>query len=371
MQVSAYILLVRELAVFKITDGKKIILPLFLAVLGAGALLIFPEEAAEGVRDGIGFCLNVLVPSLFPFMIISAFVSNSGLAAKCAALPDKPFEFLFGLRSSGCIPLLLAVIGGFPVGACAVSSLYKSGAISRSEAQRAAYFCICSGPGFLINFVGNSLYSNANTGIILYAASVIGVIATGIMVKLLVRNGDNDCRAESKTEKQTNDLSGAVIMSVSDASRSCLDMCAMVVLFTVIARFGTEIIHNDEILKCFLVLTEVTNACNRLCGTESIAFIAFAVGFGGISVHFQAYRALGGIKVKIWLYSLLRIFQGLITSAFTIILLWFFPQTQQVFSTVKSTAAEFTGTSVLGSAALILTAVCFLYTANFSKGLKK
>ena len=56
----------------------------FLVILGSvffGVLLcIYPLEAANGAANGLGCCLNILIPSLFPFMVLSVFVIQSGAA---------------------------------------------------------------------------------------------------------------------------------------------------------------------------------------------------------------------------------------------------------------------------------------------------
>ena len=66
----------------------------FLVILGSvffGVLLcIYPLEAANGAANGLGCCLNILIPSLFPFMVLSVFVIQSG-AANYLDRPLGPF----------------------------------------------------------------------------------------------------------------------------------------------------------------------------------------------------------------------------------------------------------------------------------------
>ena len=51
--------------------------PLF-AVLGLAALAAFSGGAMEGARRGLDACAAVLIPSLFPFFIVSALLRSSG-----------------------------------------------------------------------------------------------------------------------------------------------------------------------------------------------------------------------------------------------------------------------------------------------------
>jgi len=55
-------------------DVPKIII-IIIAALG---LLFYSQEAASGIRDGIALTLQTLLPSLFPFLVLSAYIVNSG-----------------------------------------------------------------------------------------------------------------------------------------------------------------------------------------------------------------------------------------------------------------------------------------------------
>ena len=43
-----------------------------VALLGCAAgLIFFPSEAVAAASDGLTLCLNVIIPSLFPFFVLS------------------------------------------------------------------------------------------------------------------------------------------------------------------------------------------------------------------------------------------------------------------------------------------------------------
>ena len=49
------------------------LLPAALAIALAAGFLFLPQQTAAGASQGIGTCLSVLVPSLFPFMAVTIF----------------------------------------------------------------------------------------------------------------------------------------------------------------------------------------------------------------------------------------------------------------------------------------------------------
>ena len=50
--------------------------------VAAAALLCAPDAAGQGAAEGISTCLYTLIPSLFPFMVLCTYVTESGLATR-------------------------------------------------------------------------------------------------------------------------------------------------------------------------------------------------------------------------------------------------------------------------------------------------
>lgn len=366
MQKIAYILLVRLMRIFKITDIKRILLYLLISIIACVLILSFPKSSANGVTNGINFCLNILVPSLFPFMVLSSFIVTSGIYR----ILSKPLSFLtkilFRLPCECGTAVLLSLIGGYPVGARSIGSLYNNGIINSKQAEKMAYFCVCSGPGFLITFVGSTLYSNLQIGFILLISSVASVIICGILAGFVIKT-DNQPINNSKLEINNNlNFSSSLIKSVSDGTKSIVDMCSMVTIFNVLINFTDLLIKNENIKNMSYILLEVTTACNNLADNASVITVAFAVGFGGICVHFQIFQGIKDININKGLFFLFRIFQGFITALFTKILLCFLPVTQQVFNNMQNKTVVFSSSNCLGSLMLLMTAVCFLYSIKLS-----
>ena len=80
------------------------------AAAGASTLLLaFPAAAARGAARGIALCLNTAVPSLFPFMVLAAYVSASGAAALPGRLLRRPVGWL-GLPPQAAGTVVLALL---------------------------------------------------------------------------------------------------------------------------------------------------------------------------------------------------------------------------------------------------------------------
>ncbi len=330
----AYILSVNEMNLRKYFDYRKII-TLLTAVLGLTICLRYSAQCADGIRKGLLFCVEALVPSLFLFMALSSYLVKSGFAE----LLTKPFgrlsRVLFGISPVGLSVILLSLIGGYPVGARCAAMLYEQKKIGEKEAEKLVMIAVCAGPGFLLSFIGNALLGNAAAGRLLLYSELIGTVVTGVIIGRAMRVQPSKRRRPTFETPAPNLL----VTCVTEASRATFYMCAMVVLCA--------------------ALIEVI-AARRMCGRYPLQQIAFFIGFGGISVHLQIYAGAGDLPLRKGLFFLYRILQGIITAALTYILLMIFPVEQSVFSTVDVPLTLSRSATLFGSGALILSSLCFL-----------
>lgn len=323
--------------------------------------LLFSKECSKGAENGIGLCLSTLVPSLFPFMVLASYITDSGLAEKIGRHLSWLTKPLFGLDGCFASAIILSLVGGYPVGAKTVNSLYKKGAASESECKRAGLFLVCSGPGFLINFVGTQIYGSEKIGLILFGSQCVSVFIIGFILKFFFRNKSNN-NSNNEILFDTSQKGDALVKSVLDGAKGMFAICAFVVLFSAFTEIFCSHITDENIQKQLLILTEVCSAVTAVSKDLPIELVAFSAGFGGLCVHFQIFSALGDIKVNKLLFFFLRILQGLITALLTHFGIKLFSVTTDVFSTATVENFSFFGGTAISGAALLFTALCFIYS---------
>lgn len=353
---------------FNVAASKAAVIVKALAItLLCATVLLYSAECADGAVNGLTFCLNVLVPSLFPFMAIASFIVNSSIAQTIGKPFGKIIRAVFGLNDSFAPVILLSMIGGYPVGAQAVASLYKNNLANRAECEKAALFAVCAGPGFLVNFVGISLYNSKTIGLILLFSQMLSVILIGILIRFAYRrkSGNTFDRA---VKFKTMPLSNTIVQSAFDSSKGMLMICSFVVLFSAFTGIINSFLSDSDTKDFILIFLEVCSAVNEVSADKPIELIAFAAGFGGLCVHFQIYSALGEVKVSKLLFFCTRIIQGTVTALLTHFGLIMFTDKQQVFSTAAVQSADFFGGTVISGVVLLGISICFLYTIkNFKQ----
>ena len=337
----------------KLFDFRKIT-GLLIAVIGIYISLKYAAECSEGIRKGIIFCVEALVPSLFLFMALASYVVKSGIAEVIERPLKGLARILFGVSPAGLSVMLLSMLGGYPVGARCAATLYEERRIGEDEAKKLVCIAVCAGPGFLLNFVGNALLNNAQAGRILLFAELTGTVLTGVIIGRSIKT--KPCRP-SPVKHQSGDL---LISSVTDASRATFHMCAMVVICAAMIGVVASVSPSPVVTDIASAFIEITTGCQRMCGSYPLWIIAFFVGFGGISVHLQIYAGLSELPVNKLLFFLCRIIQGIITALSAYIYLMIFPVEQSVFNSVDVPLTLSKSATLVGSGALVLASLCFL-----------
>ena len=121
------------------------LLPALMAAFGMLALILDAKTGLQGAADGIQMCIHTVIPALFPFFVLSPFLT----ALPGGATFLRPLGKLLRLPP-GCESYLLpGVLGGYPVGARCIAQGYRDGAIEKTDAERMLGFCSNAGPAFL------------------------------------------------------------------------------------------------------------------------------------------------------------------------------------------------------------------------------
>lgn len=361
MQNPSYILSVIDMYINAAVHKTGIIIKALVVFTLCALLIIFSESCASGATKGLEQCLKILIPSLFPFMAVSSFIVKSGLSYKIGKPFGKITKALFGLNGSFAPIILLSMLGGYPVGAKGIATLKKCGCATEKEAQKAAMFSVCAGPGFIVNFVGVSLYQNKTIGFIILVSQIISVLVLGILINITDKDRKN-YNSNSELKIKPMSISNAVVESAIDSSKGILSICAFVVLFSAFTGITDSLITNIDAENVLFCLLEVCTAVDELSKNHSVEFVAFALGYGGLCVHFQIFSALRDIKISKLLFFFIRIIQGLITSLLTHIGIMIFLKEQAVFSSSNVESANTFGGTLISGAVLIGVSICFLYS---------
>ena len=327
------------------------------AALAAAGILCFPGQCAQGAKRGLSFCGNILIPSIFPFLVLSVFVVKSGVSKALSRLLDPVTKRLFRLPGSAGATVLIGLTGGYPSGARGIKALLDSGEITQKQARRMLCFTVGAGPAFVISVTGSGLLGSVQTGIILFISQLSAALVLGILVGLFARGEEAPAEARGGASSASMPVSSALVEAASDGASSMISMCSFVILFSALL-----VILDQSGISSFLVpvLLEVTTGSTAAASAGAGApFLSFALGWAGLCVDFQIFSMLRSVSFSKAVFLLFRLFHGLLSALFTVIGLHFFPITETVFfSTGQSLSG---GLALRADGGLLLLLLCVVF----------
>lgn len=344
-----------------------------LVFLVAFTLLRFPDITAQGVKSGMEICFSSVVPSLYPFMIVSILIAKTPLCTKIAKPFSRLTKLLFKQPACAAGIIIMANIGGYPVGAQMIKQLYESKKISANEGKRLLLFCINPGPAFVLSFIGSALLSSLKAGLIIYISALLSCLILGFLTRFLPEDALKESTAvvaSKKAQEQNGSLIACFVESVKEATFCMLGVCSWVTVFsTVSALIG--ILPISESSKSFLsCILEVTNGCASCIGVLPAAILAGVIGWGGLCVHFQIMPSVCALGLKLKYFFAARILNAAIATVICDCLFKLFPSAVATFAS-GDTNLSASSAGVPVSIGMFCMCVLLLLGDNFVFGTKK
>ena len=331
----------------------------FLFVL----LLINADIAMDGVRQGLSLCTETLIPSLFPFLVLSELLVASGVGETLGRLLSRPVSALFGLSGSGAVSLLLGSVCGFPVGTTTALALYQKGEMDKKELQRVVLFANNPSSGFLIGAVGEALFGNRGAGVALFVITLLSAATVGVVLHITqgtVASSNNIPPNGMQKRLSPADFTGSVKRGFS----ALLSVCAFVLFFACVSECLTPLTERLALPAPFCVLlrgalemtTGISSAVTTLSPAVAFRMTALFASLSGLSVTLQVFSVAEEAHLSLLPYCLAHLLQGAVSLLFTELFLRLF---QPDFITAESVDAA-KGTFVSPSPFLWLPFVTFL-----------
>lgn len=297
---------------------KKTALPLAVLFAGVGFLLC-RESVSAGVKEGLRLCGEVLIPSMFPFMVLASFSLNAGVFDRLSHVFSPLMNRLFAL-SGACFPVIFfGAVGGYPVGAKMIGELYDNGVITKNDAERLFSFCVNAGPAFIVSAVGGAMLGSPKAGYMMLLAVLAASAITGMLFSL----GVSRHTVQSVIPKKRMSFSDSVTSSVSAAMHSTFSVCAWVLVFSAFSGLIEPYIRHESGRLCFEMLAEVTTGVRAAIKLGGIPLAAAVISFGGICVMCQLLPFIKKCGIKVKKYLVFRMVNALLSYVLTRILLCF------------------------------------------------
>lgn len=257
------------------------------AALGMLVLILDSRSAALAAAEGIELCIRAVIPSLFPFFLLSGYLTGNLQGGKWMAK-------LFRCPENCGNILLTGLLGGYPIGARLAAQEYRSKHISKEQGDALLMFCSQAGPSFLFGITAGQL-GNGHLTWLLWIVLLLSALSVAWLIPGSVETGS----MKKPIKKQT--LTETMRASVKAMAWVCGWVIVFCVLMAFLKRWFLWLLPEAwQVLLCGLL--ELTNGCLMLENVQNplLRFLIACVmlNFGGLCVLMQTASVTEGLSLS-------------------------------------------------------------------------
>ncbi|ABZ84712.1 conserved hypothetical protein [Heliomicrobium modesticaldum Ice1] len=329
----------------------SLIVTLFLLLL-TPLIVFYPALSLSAAREGLQLWLTVLLPALFPFLVVAELILALGLPRLIGAVLEPLMQPLFRLPGAAAVVVAVGFTSGFPVGAIMTARLIQEGLLTPAEGERLVLFTNNASPLFMLGAVGAGMFGSSEAGLLLAASHYMANLLVGLIHARLSpvsrATAPLPFRSRLNREWQTfltqPGTAGETLgRAIGKGMHNILIIGGYTMFFVVLFRLFSA----GGLLAPLLALLEkalsalqcspdlapglLSGALEMSIGCQQIAvaqaplsqrlvLTALLLSWSGLSILAQVATCLAGTGVRMSRYILARLAQGILSMA--IVSLW-------------------------------------------------
>lgn len=269
--------------------NQKTVIRGIVAACAMLVIILDAKTAVTAAREGVQLCIRTVIPSLFPFFVLSGIINACLIGQRFGLL--RPLGRLCKIPEGGESLLVLGFLAGYPVGAQLITQSCREGKLSRETAGRMLGFCSNAGPAFLFGML-SPLFTGPAVVWILWGIHIVSALITGWVLPV----GDASvCRIKPGAPT-------TLVQSLQNAIKTMAAVCGWVVTFRVILGFCSRWflwLFPMQVQVLFSGIVELANGCVNLqhLPQEGMRFLLASsmLAFGGLCVGMQTLSVTRGV----------------------------------------------------------------------------
>ena len=288
-------------------------------------LLLYPPEALAASKEGMQLWLNVLLPVLLPFLILTGILIHTNMAGKLLQPVEVIWNKVLGVSAAGAYAVIVGALCGYPVGAKITSDLYENHQISESEAKYLLTFTNHASPVFVRTYLCHICLKDQ-----IPARTVFGIFALSDLTIMLLfrfvvyRNKIQFLSADKKKKTPVSSSSGAFLdVSIMNGFETVTRLGGYILMFSILSACISHFWNMKNLIGYTLSgILELTTGLCRLQNANihmqwKYLLTLFLTAFGGICITFQT-RSLVTRKLSMLPYITAKLLNGITTVLFAL-----------------------------------------------------
>ncbi|MBO5033810.1 MAG: hypothetical protein J6D08_18385 [Lachnospiraceae bacterium] len=280
-------------------SGEYMLLKTLAYLLLIIIILSHPDDTFQYAYEGLYQWAAKMVPTLFPFMMISSIMVYSGADLELGSMLGKFMKKIFRYSRYGLYAIFMGFFCGFPMGAKVVSELFEKNKISKAEANTLLAFCNNIGPAYFMGIIMPILHESGYHTTVPFVFGMYGIPALyGVILghmqskKSQILNIYDSDENSSPTCAQKFSLATTLKKSCIDNTQSLIILGGYIT-FTNAFRIFLDFIPLSANSKCILSsFLEIIGGVQAIYTTtltpeQKVFWIMTALCFGGVSCILQ------------------------------------------------------------------------------------
>jgi len=260
-------------------------------------VLLHPETTFEYAYAGLYQWAVKMVPTLFPFMMISSIMVYSGADSELGRMLCVVLKRIYRYSVYGLYAVFMGFFCGFPMGAKVVSELYEKQKLSKEEAVSLLGFCNNIGPAYFLGIIIPMLHACGYQNTLPFLFGMYGIPALyGIFLSHRFAKGKANITSSPEIPydgpiKQLS-FSDCLKRACTENTQSLIMLGGYITFTNVFRIFLDFFMLSDNIKRVLSSFLEImggvqTIYTSTLYPRQKILWIMTALSFSGISCLLQ------------------------------------------------------------------------------------
>lgn len=256
-------------------------------------LILDTKTAVIGAYAGINICLKTIIPSIFPFLVLSS-VLCALIYDTCPNILSK-ILYPCGLSEGAETIFIIGVLGGYPLGAKLIHDAYNRKSLTKAKAEHMLLFCNNAGPAFIFGVIG-SLFADRWVAVLIWLIHVTSAYIVGFLTAASSTGSPMEHKPASFQFSKSLETMGII--------------CGWIILFKILLTyldrwFLKGLPHLLRIIISGSI--ELSNGCMLLplIQNEGLRFLIALglIALGGSCIAMQTAAIIGKLSIKSYLHG--------------------------------------------------------------------
>ena len=303
-----------------------------VCVLLFAAMLFSPKAVFQGAEDGLLLWFQIIVPTLFPFMLIASLLLETGGLSIIAQILGRPVGAVFASSRNGSFAILAGFLCGYPMGAKVTADLVRSHQITPRESAYLLSFCNNTSPIFIMNFIVWKMLGNER----LMAPTLVILLTVPVLLSFLFRRiylhgqrrfpesyeqteGPHDVRQSGTGSQKRLTASSLFDNCMMNGFEAIVKVGGYIIFFSILIALFEAFPGDSALLSALAPSLEMTNGILMLSRTIPDLRICYPLilglaSFGGFCSVAQTKCMIQGTGLSIVPYTIQKLAAALAAS---------------------------------------------------------